>query len=54
MNLDSFPTLRLWRRGRILNVQFNRAATLNAIDAQGHDDIVRCFSEMANDPKPMW
>ncbi len=50
MNLDSFPTLRLWRRARILNVQFNRPAVLNAIDQQTHDDVVRCFGEMANDP----
>ena len=50
MNFESYTTLALSRRDRILNVCFNRPEALNAVDQQMHADIVRCFSEMASDP----
>jgi enoyl-CoA hydratase len=50
VNLDSYTTLKLSRRGRILNVSFNRPDALNSIDQQMHAEVVRCFSEMTGDP----
>jgi enoyl-CoA hydratase len=49
MNLSTYSTLLLERRGRLLYASFNRPETLNAIGALSHAELVRFFSELPND-----
>jgi enoyl-CoA hydratase len=49
MDLSSFSTLKLERRGRLLYASFNRPETLNAIDGKAHAEAARFFAELATD-----
>ena len=49
MELDSYSTLQLTRRGRVLHAYFNNPATLNAIGQVAHNEIARFFTEVSTD-----
>lgn len=50
VDLASYSSIQFEREGRLLRANFNRPATLNAIDRAAHDDIARLFTELAVDP----
>lgn len=50
MDVSSYSTIRLERQNRLLRANFNRPATLNAIDRIGHEELCRFFSDLAVDP----
>lgn len=50
MNLDTYRSLQLSRKGRVLNVTFNRPEALNAIDEDTHAELARLFPDVTNDP----
>jgi enoyl-CoA hydratase len=47
--LPSFETIALARNGRLLTITLNRPDTLNAVDAQMHEDLVDVFAFVARD-----
>jgi enoyl-CoA hydratase len=49
MDLSSYATLQFERDGRLLRANFNRPATLNAIDRTAHHELARFFTELATD-----
>jgi len=50
MDVSSYSTFLFERRGRLLQVSFNRPDTLNAIDKLAHAEIARLFTDIAADP----
>jgi enoyl-CoA hydratase len=50
MDVNSYTTLLLERRGRILHAKLNRPESLNAINHHAHGELVRFFYELATDP----
>lgn len=51
MDFSSYATMRFDRRDRILYAEFNRPASLNAVDQVTHKDLARLFGEVAADPQ---
>ena len=47
--LPRFETIALARSGRLLTITLNRPETLNAVDAQMHEDLVDVFAFVATD-----
>lgn len=47
---DSYKSLQLTRKGRILTITMNRPDALNAADAAMHEELARVFSDAAADP----
>jgi len=49
MTFDTYKHIRFQRDGRILNIELNRPESLNAIDAELHEELARVFAESAAD-----
>jgi enoyl-CoA hydratase len=49
MDLGSYSTLKLERRGRRLDAYFNRPDVLNAVDQKTHAELARFFTDVATD-----
>lgn len=47
---DSYKSLQLTRKGRILTITMNRPDALNAADAAMHEELARVFADAAADP----
>ncbi len=51
MDVGSFNTLTLTRRGRVLTITLNRPEALNAVDAAMHEELSRVFTAATLDPE---
>ena len=49
VDYSAYGALDIQRQGRILRVTINRPESLNAIDAQLHDELSRVFSDIGMD-----
>ena len=50
MQFINYETIKFARRGRVLEVIFNRPDELNAVNAQLHEEMARVFVDANNDP----
>lgn len=50
MDQNKYEAIRFRRRGRVLELTMDRAATLNAVDATLHRELSRVFTDAALDP----
>ena len=50
MKFSEYQTLKFERRGRVLEITFNRADKLNAVSAQMHEEMSRVFADADRDP----
>src|SRR5215510_3799391 len=50
MQFSNYETIKFARRGRVLEVIFNRPDELNAVNAQLHEEMARVFVDVNNDP----
>jgi len=49
MDFSQYKTMEFKRRGKVLEVTFNRADKLNAVDEQMHGELACLFADLSND-----
>jgi enoyl-CoA hydratase len=50
MEINKYKTFKFERRGKVLEVSFNRPDKLNAVDEQMHGELATLFPDISNDP----
>ena len=50
MEFNNYKTFQFERRGKVLEVTFNRPDKLNAVDEQMHAELATLFTDISNDP----
>ena len=50
MEFSKYKTFQFERRGKVLEVTFNRPDKLNAVDEQIHAELATLFTDISNDP----
>jgi enoyl-CoA hydratase len=50
MEFNKYKTIQFERRGKVLEVTFNRPDKLNAVDEQMHAELATLFTDISNDP----
>ena len=50
MEFNNYKAFQFERRGKVLEVTFNRPDKLNAVDEQMHAELATLFTDISNDP----
>lgn len=51
MNFEAYRSITFSRRNRVLTITLNRPDSLNAVDAQMHEELAQVFVEASRDPE---